>query len=61
LPGNVIGGLSPGLAAELDQYEEEGRNCSFHLLFLSLDAIARFLSSGCCARQNSPRADHGVK
>src|SRR5262245_21245223 len=44
LPGNIFGGLSPGLAAELDEHKQEGGNCPFHLLFLSLDAIARLLS-----------------
>jgi hypothetical protein len=34
LPGNVAGGLSPGLAADLDQYKKERRHYSFHLLFL---------------------------
>jgi hypothetical protein len=42
LPGNVIGGLSPRRAAELDQYKENGRNCGFHPLFLSLSCSYGF-------------------
>jgi hypothetical protein len=39
LPGRVIGGLSPRLAGELDEYNENRpRDCSFHLLRLSLAA-----------------------